>query len=117
LNSNRRTSLRQYTILNGHPRTSWNPLEDLKTLKQRTQKTTSEMMGQPQIPPLIRIENDHWVFEKVDGNLLKDLKHKLVLKIGLESTTLGATKDLDTALFVAGKIAEQEGKIVLVESM
>ncbi len=75
------------------------------------------MMGQLQIPPLIRIENDHWVFEKIDGNLFKDLKHKLVLKIGLESKTLGATRDLDTALFVAGKIAEREGKIVLVESI
>lgn len=117
MNSNRRASLRQYKILNGHPRASWNPLEDLKTLKHRTQITTSEMMEQPQIPPLIRIENDHWVFEKVDGTLFKDLKHKLILKIGSESTTLGATKDLDTALFVAGKIAEQEGKIVLVETM
>lgn len=95
----------------------WNPLEDLKTLKQRTEQTTSEIMGQRILPPLIRIEAEHWVFEKVDGAEFNKLKHKLILQHDGDQTTLGATIDIDTALYVAGKIAEREGKVVLVEAM
>ncbi|MEK9730947.1 MAG: hypothetical protein VW230_04220 [Candidatus Poseidoniales archaeon] len=117
MNTNGKSSRRQYTILRRHPRATWNPLEDLKTLKQRTSQTTSEMMGQRIVPPLIRIEDNHWVFERVDGAEYSQLKHKLILQNEVDQTTLGATFDLDTALYVAGKIAEHEGKIVLVEAM
>ncbi|MDA0715918.1 MAG: hypothetical protein O2866_00365 [archaeon] len=117
MNTSGKNSRRQYTILRRHPRTTWNPLEDLKTLKQRTNQTTSEMMDQPIVPPLIRIEDDHWVFERVDSAEYSKLKHKLILQNEVNQATLGVTFDLDTALYVAGKIAENEGKIVLVETM
>ena len=106
-------------MLTSHPRTSWNPYEDLKTLKQRTWKTTSEMIQNSEIiPPLIRIEHDHWVFEKLDPRAFSDLKHKLIVHDEHQGKiTLGVTFDMDTALHVASKMAEIDQKIVSVETM
>ena len=94
---------------------NWNPIRDLRGLKTRT-TTTSEQMGPlVDVPAMIRIENEHWIFERIEEGVLNSLTHKLVIHDSTGPKTIGATVDMDTAMHVAQKMAAKENKIVMIK--
>ena len=57
----------------------WQPLRDLAGLEARS-KTVEQSMGPlVDVPALVRIEDEKWVFERIDENVLHQLTHRLVL--------------------------------------
>ena len=68
------------------------------------------------VPALVRIEDEKWVFERVDEQTLHQLTHRLVLHEEEGTRTIGATVNLASAMHVAKRMAEQEQKIVLISS-
>ncbi len=69
------------------------------------------------VPALVRIENEKWVFEQIDQEVLHHLTHRLILHEEEGSRTIGATVSLASAMHVAKCMAEQEQKIVLIRPM
>ena len=95
----------------------WQPLRDLAGLEART-KTIEQTMGPlVDVPALVRIEDEKWVFERVDEQTLHQLTHRLVLHEEEGTRTIGATVNLASAMHVAKRMAEQEQKIVLIRPM
>ena len=45
---------------------NWNPIRDLRGLKTRTSATGSEMGPLVDVPAMIRIEDEHWVLQRVE---------------------------------------------------
>ncbi|MGB2155592.1 MAG: hypothetical protein ACPHZ4_01175, partial [Candidatus Poseidoniaceae archaeon] len=55
----------------------WQPLRDLAGLEART-KTIEQSMGPlVDVPALVRIEDEKWVFERIDEQVLHQLTHRL----------------------------------------
>ena len=96
---------------------SWQPLRDLAGLESRTQSIGTEMGPLVDVPALVRIENEKWVFEQIDQEVLHHLTHRLILHEEEGSRTIGATVSLASAMHVAKCMAEQEQKIVLIRPM
>jgi hypothetical protein len=96
---------------------SWQPLRDLAGLESRTQSIGTEMGPLVDVPALVRIENEKWVFEQIDQEVLHHLTHRLILHEEEGSRTIGATISLASAMHVAKCMAEQEQKIVLIRPM
>ena len=96
---------------------SWQPLRDLAGLESRTQSIGTEMGPLVDVPALVRIENEKWVFEQIDPEVLHHLTHRLILHEEEGSRTIGATISLASAMHVAKCMAEQEQKIVLIRPM
>ncbi|MCH1443078.1 MAG: hypothetical protein L7U53_04320 [Candidatus Poseidoniaceae archaeon] len=96
---------------------SWQPLRDLAGLESRTQSIGTEMGPFVDVPALVRIENEKWVFEQIDPEVLHHLTHRLILHEEEGSRTIGATVSLASAMHVAKCMAEQEQKIVLIRPM
>ena len=94
---------------------NWNPIRDLRGLKTRTSATGSEMGPLVDVPAMIRIEDEHWVFERVEEGVLQNLTHRLIIHDSTGSKTIGATADMDTAMQVAQKMATLENKIVMIK--
>ena len=95
----------------------WQPLRDLAGLEART-KTVEQSMGPlVDVPALVRIEDEKWVFERIDQDVLHQLTHRLVLHEEEGTRTIGATINLASAMHVAKCMAEQEQKIVLIRPM
>lgn len=95
----------------------WQPLRDLAGLEART-KTVEQSMGPlVDVPALVRIEDETWVFERIDEQVLHQLTHRLVLHEEEGTRTIGATINLASAMQVAKCMAEQEQKIVLIRPM
>ena len=95
----------------------WQPLRDLAGLEARS-KTIEQSMGPlVDVPALVRIEDEKWVFERIDENVLHQLTHRLVLHEEEGTRTIGATINLASAMHVAKCMAEQEQKIVLIRPM
>lgn len=95
----------------------WQPLRDLAGLEART-KTIEQTMGPlVDVPALVRIEDEKWVFERIDEQVLHQLTHRLVLHEEQGTRTIGATVNLASAMHVAKCMAEQEQKIVLIRPM
>ena len=69
------------------------------------------------VPALVRIEDEKWVFERIDEDVLHQLTHRLVLHEEEGARTIGATINLASAMHVAKCMAEQEQKIVLIRPM
>ena len=98
-------------------RRSWKPLADLNGLTGRTQNTENEMGPLVDVPAMVRIENEKWVFERVSQEVLTHFTHRLVIHEVGGPRTLGATLDLDTAMQVAQGMATDEGSIVSIEPL
>ena len=95
----------------------WQPLRDLAGLEARS-KTVEQSMGPlVDVPALVRIEDEKWVFERIDEDVLHQLTHRLVLHEEEGTRTIGATINLASAMQVAKCMAEQEQKIVLIRPM
>ena len=91
---------------------NWNPIRDLRGLKIRTSATGTEMGPLVDVPAMIRIEDEHWVFERVEERVLKNLTHRLIIHDSAGAKTIGATENMETAMQVAQKMATLENKIV-----
>lgn len=89
----------------------------LRTLKRRAERTRDAMAPLEEIPALIRIEHDRWVFERIEASVLDAASHRLVLTEPGGDRVLGVTLTLDTALNVAQKMAEIDDRVVLIQPM
>ncbi|MEC8249516.1 MAG: hypothetical protein VX043_03240 [Candidatus Thermoplasmatota archaeon] len=94
---------------------NWNPIRDLRGLKIRTSTTGSEMGPLVDVPAMIRIENEHWVFERVEEGVLSNLTHRLIVHDSSGAKTIGATENMEVAMQVAQKMATLENKIVMIK--
>lgn len=94
---------------------SWKPLADLQGLTTRTDIVAKEMGPLVEVPAMVRIENDKWVFERISEETLMHLTHRLVIHENQGPRTLGATLDLETAMQVAQGMAINDGSVVLIE--
>ena len=98
-------------------RRSWKPLADLQGLSGRTSLTGESMGPLVEVPAMVRIENEKWIFERVSEEILTHLTHRLVIHEAEGARTLGATMDLETAMQVAQGMAKNEGSVVLFEPL
>lgn len=96
---------------------TWNPIKDLRGLKARTTVTGNQMGPLVDVPAMIRIENEHWVFERIEDGVLKNLTHRLIVHDSEGEKTLGATEDLKTAMQVAQRMATKENKIIMIKPL
>ena len=56
---------------------SWRPLADLQGLSGRTKTTGSDMGPLVEVPAMVRIENEKWIFERISQETLTHLTHRL----------------------------------------
>ena len=96
-------------------RRNWSPVRDLQGLKARTQATGSQMGPLVEIPAMVRIENEHWVFERIEEGTLYNITHKLILHEGDREKVIGGTTDMKTAMKVAQCMAQKENRIVMIQ--
>ena len=96
---------------------SWRPLADLQGLSGRTRVIGDEMGPLVDVPAMVRIENEKWIFERISQETLTHLTHRLVVHEVEGPRTLGATLDLETAMQVAQGMARTEGSVVLIEPL
>jgi len=96
---------------------NWNPIRDLRGLKARTTQIGNQMGPLIDVPAMIRIEDEHWVFERIDQGVLTNLTHRLIIHDSEGERTLGATENLKTAMQVAQKMATIENKIIMIKPL
>ena len=95
----------------------WRPSRDLASLTSRAERVGQQMGPLTEVPALVRIENEHWIFERIEASTLRDLTHRLVLQTSDGEEVVGVTENLATALEVARCMAEQDQKVVLIQSL
>jgi hypothetical protein len=95
----------------------WQPVRDLASLTSRAQRIGQQMGPLTEVPALVRIENEHWIFERIEASTLQDLTHRLVLQTTEGEEVLGVTEDFSTALEVARCMAENDQKVVLIQAL
>ena len=89
----------------------------LSTIANRAEQSAYEQGPLVDVPALIIAENEEWIWQQVDEEVLDDLSHRLVLHS--ESTppqSLGCTRDLGTAVALANHLA-YDGKVILIEPL
>ncbi len=96
------------------PVRKWRPLDRLRGLTNRTKHIQQAMGPLVDVPAMIRIEDEKWVFERISAEVISQLTHRLVLHSPEGMKTIGATTDITTAVKVAKKMAQTEGKVVLI---
>jgi len=96
------------------PVRKWRPLDRLRCLTNRTKHIERAMGPLVVVPAMIRIEDEKWVFERISEEVISQLSHRLILHSPSGMKTIGATIDISTAVNVAKKMAQKEGKIVLI---
>ena len=96
---------------------SWRPLADLQGLSGRTRSIGNEMGPLVDVPAMVRIEDEKWIFERISQETLTHLTHRLIVHEAEGPRTLGATLDLETAMQVAQGMAKTEGSVVLIEPL
>ena len=98
-------------------RRNWSPLRDLRGLKTRTERIGEAMGPLVEIPAMVRIENEHWVFERIEEGVLHNLTHKLILHEEDGEKIIGATTDMETAMKVAKCMAIKEQRIIMIQPL
>lgn len=81
--------------------------------------TKSQQASNPdgQVPAMLTIEDDQWVWQQVSPDVLAAMSHRLVLHQTNGQHTLGCTPDFKTACAYANHLAETENKVVLIEPL
>ena len=95
----------------------WRPVRDLASLTSRAERVGEQMGPLTEVPALVRIENEHWIFERIEASTLEDLTHRLVLQTSEGEEVLGVTEDLSTAMEVARCMAENDQRVVLIQAL
>ena len=67
----------------------WRPVKDLASLTSRAERTVQQMGPLTEVPSLVRIENEHWVFERIEASVLSQLSHRLVVQTPTGEEVLG----------------------------
>jgi hypothetical protein len=70
-----------------------------------------------EVPALVRIENEHWIFERIETSTLRELTHRLIVQTSDGEEVLGVTEDLSTALEVARCMAANDNQVVLIQAL
>ena len=95
----------------------WQPVRDLASLTSRAERVGQQMGPLTEVPALVRIENEHWIFERIEASTLYELTHRLVIQTDDGEEVLGVTEDLSTALEVARCMAENDQRVVLIQAL
>ena len=95
----------------------WQPGRDLASPTSRAGRVGQQMGPLTEVPALVRIENEHWIFERIEASTLYELTHRLVLQTDDGEEVLGVTEDLSTALEVARCMAENDQRVVLIQAL
>ncbi|MEE2647535.1 MAG: hypothetical protein VYA57_02190 [Candidatus Thermoplasmatota archaeon] len=95
----------------------WRPTRDLASLTSRAQRIGEQMGPLTEVPALVRIENEHWIFERIEASTLHQLTHRLVLQTDQGEEVLGVTENFATALEVARCMAESDQRVVLIQPL
>jgi len=95
----------------------WRPTRDLASLTSRAERIGEQMGPLAEVPALVRIENEHWIFERIEASTLHELTHRLVVQSADGEEVLGVTEDLSTALEVARCMAENDKRVVLIQAL
>jgi hypothetical protein len=66
---------------------------------------------------MVRIEDEHWVFERIEEGVLQNLTHKLILHEDDGQKVIGATVGMETAMKVAKCMAMKEHRIVMIQPL
>ena len=93
------------------------PERDLAPLIARTQEHGRAMGPATPIEALIRIEGDSWMFERADPMALAAARHRIVVHQDGAPLSLGGCTDMPTALDVARRMAEVDGRVVLIQNL
>jgi|TARA_X000001036_G_scaffold71719_2_gene63070 hypothetical protein len=70
-----------------------------------------------EVPALVRIEDEHWIFERIDESTLNRLSHRLIVADEHGEQTLGVTENFQVALQVAKRMAEVEQRVVMIQPL
>ena len=95
----------------------WRPTRDLASLTSRTERIGQQMGPLTEVPALVRIENEHWIFERIEASTLRELTHRLIVQTSDGEEVLGVTEDLSTALEVARCMAANDNQVVLIQAL
>ena len=95
----------------------WQPVRDLASLTTRAERVGQQMGPLVEVPSLVRIENEHWIFERIEEATLYNLTHRLVLQTDQGEEVFGVTEDFSTALEVAKCMAENDRRVVLIQAI
>lgn len=95
----------------------WQPVRDLASLTTRAERTGQQMGPLVDVPALVRIENEHWIFERIEEVTLYNLTHRLVLQSEDGEQVVGVTEGFETALEVARCMAEHDQQVVLIQAI
>jgi hypothetical protein len=95
----------------------WQPVRDLASLTTRAERVGQQMGPLVDVPALVRIENEHWIFERIEESTLYNLTHRLVLHTEQGEEVLGVTEDFSTALEVAKCMAENDQRVVMIQAI
>ena len=70
-----------------------------------------------EVPAMVRIEEEHWIFERISQEVLTQLTHRLVIHKPSGTEAIGGTLDLQTAVEVARRMAQKNGQVVMIEPL
>ena len=89
-----------------------------KKLVERARNNSSEQGPLIPLEALVTVENDEWIWKKVDRKVLKNLSHRLVLQNsnGYRREIL-MTSNMDNAMDAASIIVDLDGGCVLIETL
>jgi len=90
----------------------------LVELVERARDNSSEQGPLIPIEALVTVENDEWIWKKVDQKALENLSHRLVLQNsnGFRREIL-MTSNIDNAMDAASIIVDLDGGCVLIETL
>tara|TARA_B100000287_G_scaffold418202_1_gene454858 strand:- start:33 stop:395 length:363 start_codon:yes stop_codon:yes gene_type:complete len=90
----------------------------LVELVERARNNSSEQGPLIPLEALVTVENDEWIWKKVDRKVLKNLSHRLVLQNpnGYRREIL-MTSNMDNAMDAASIIVDLDGGCVLIETL
>ena len=85
---------------------------------ERARNNSSEQGPLIPLEALVTVENDEWIWKKVDRKVLKNLGHRLVLQNsnGYRREIL-MTSNMDNAMDAASIIVDLDGGCVLIETL
>ncbi len=87
----------------------------LSKLWHRSNANLGEQGEAVDVPAMLTIEDDKWVWQQVSEEILAGLSHRVVLHDEDSPTTLGSVEDFKMAIAYANYLAQTKGQVVLIE--
>ena len=89
----------------------------LSHLWKRATRSNRTKQEKIEVPAMLTIEDDQWVWQQVSPEVLVGLTHRLVVPGDKRGRTLGCTADFKTAHAYANHMAITRGQVVLIERL